>query len=636
MTLPFVWQYTKKGEKDTMKKSLLAFMSVALLVSVSFMGCSSKKSSDTPTVSVTGVSFTQNSVNVLVNATADLTQNLSITPASATNKSVTWSSDKTAVATVLNGVVTGVSAGSAIITVTTADGGFTATCTVNVSTVSVAVTSVTVAPTTATITVGGTPQQLVPTVIPSTATNKSVTWSSDTTGVATVDNAGLVSAVAAGTAKITVTTADGGKTAFCTVTVNAATTIKHVTAVTVSPATLGLTVGGTTGSLTAAITPSDATDLSVSWSSDNTSIATVSGGTVTAVAAGTANIYATSTDGSIVSNACVVTVAAASSGNNDLSALTMVYASTNETFSASTTSYTASVNAVTTFVTVTPTVADATATVKVNGTTVASGTASGNISLSSGVNNIVIVVTAQNLSTKTYTIAVTRTVTDVTPASWTGGVYTLFSTPAATGTVTNNTQTSVSFTAQAGKVNTSVRNYFLVGTQVTGDFVLTARLASVTATSGNYSTTHTTTTGNGYRFGLLYSENLTNTTVASYAAVGRFNAVEFYDSAAAAAASPTFVGSRAVKLDVGGTTTQSRSDILSPAVAVGWYLRLIRNGTTMRNAVSSDGVNWTITNTSTFVDALGTNPIASTWNVGFFAAPKDDLTFTFDNISIVQ
>lgn len=58
------------------------------------------------------------------------------------------------------------------------------------------------------------------TVAPAEATNKAVTWKSDDESVATVSNAGVVTAIAAGTATITVTTTDGGKTATCAITVN--------------------------------------------------------------------------------------------------------------------------------------------------------------------------------------------------------------------------------------------------------------------------------------------------------------------------------------------------------------------------------------------------------------------------------
>ena len=80
------------------------------------------------------------------------------------------------------------------------------------------VTGVSVSPTSATISVNGT-QQLSATVSPSDATNKSVTWSSSNTSVATVSSSGLVTGVSAGTATITVKTNDGNKTATSTITV---------------------------------------------------------------------------------------------------------------------------------------------------------------------------------------------------------------------------------------------------------------------------------------------------------------------------------------------------------------------------------------------------------------------------------
>ncbi|MGN0341631.1 MAG: Ig domain-containing protein [Roseburia sp.] len=62
--------------------------------------------------------------------------------------------------------------------------------------------------------------QLTATVTPDNATNKEVIWTSSNTGVATVDANGKVTAVANGTCTITVTTADGSKTATCTVKVD--------------------------------------------------------------------------------------------------------------------------------------------------------------------------------------------------------------------------------------------------------------------------------------------------------------------------------------------------------------------------------------------------------------------------------
>lgn len=167
-------------------------------------------------VAVTGVSLNKASTSIYVGANETLTA--TIAPADATNKAVTWSSDKTSVATVNNGVVTGVAIGQANITVKTADGNFTATCAVTVEAAPIInVSSVSLNKASTTIKVGAN-ETLTATVLPADAANKNVTWSSDKPGVATVNN-GVVTGVAEGTATITVTTEDGGKTATCTVTV---------------------------------------------------------------------------------------------------------------------------------------------------------------------------------------------------------------------------------------------------------------------------------------------------------------------------------------------------------------------------------------------------------------------------------
>jgi uncharacterized protein YjdB len=100
---------------------------------------------------------------------------------------------------------------------------------------------------------------LVPTVLPENAANKNVTWESDKPAVATVAG-GVVTGVAQGTAKITVKTVDGGKTATCDITVT-----KEVTGVTITPSPASVAVDNEI-TLTAAIQPAGATDQSVTWS----------------------------------------------------------------------------------------------------------------------------------------------------------------------------------------------------------------------------------------------------------------------------------------------------------------------------------------------------------------------------------
>lgn len=157
---------------------------------------------------------------------------------------------------------------------------------------SVPVTGVSINPTSKTLSVGST-QQLTATVSPSNATNKLVTWSSSNTSVATVDANGKVTAKAGGTATVTAKTADGNKTAASTITVTV-----PVTGVNVNPTSKTLTVGDTQ-QLTATVTPSNATNKNMTWSSSNTNVATVSAsGLVTAKTAGTAAITVKTADGS--------------------------------------------------------------------------------------------------------------------------------------------------------------------------------------------------------------------------------------------------------------------------------------------------------------------------------------------------
>ena len=137
--------------------------------------------------------------------------------------------------------------------------------------------------------------QLVATVLPSGATEKSVTWSSSNENVATVDSNGLVSGVSSGNATITVTTVDGGYTAQCSVSVS---DVIHVTGITLNKVSTQINKG-VTELLVATVSPNDATDKSVTWSTSDSSVATVSSnGLVTAVSCGDATITVITTDGS--------------------------------------------------------------------------------------------------------------------------------------------------------------------------------------------------------------------------------------------------------------------------------------------------------------------------------------------------
>ena len=207
-----------------------------------------------------------------------------------TGRSITWSSSNSSAATVsASGLVTGVAAGSATITATSEGQSGTAAITV----VHTPVASVTVAPASATLNEGQT-QQLTATLRDANGnvlTGRSITWSSSNSSAATVSASGLVTGKVAGSATITATSEGQSGTA--------AITVVHapVASVTVTPASATVTTGSTV-QLTA--TPKDAngnplTGRTVTWSSSNTSVATVNGsGLVSGVAAGSATITATS------------------------------------------------------------------------------------------------------------------------------------------------------------------------------------------------------------------------------------------------------------------------------------------------------------------------------------------------------
>ena len=168
-------------------------------------------------VNVTEVSLDKTELTLTEGEAETLTA--TVKPDNADNRKVTWSSDKTEVATVGgDGRVTAVKAGEAVVTVTTEDGGKTASCKVTVKAKAVPVTGVEVNPWAVTLSVRGT-SKLSYTIRPADATNQNVKWESESPSVATVDSEGNVQGVAAGTAKICVTTEDGGFKSYCTVTV---------------------------------------------------------------------------------------------------------------------------------------------------------------------------------------------------------------------------------------------------------------------------------------------------------------------------------------------------------------------------------------------------------------------------------
>jgi len=159
---------------------------------------------------------------------------------------------------------------------------------------------------TTTLTKGGT-LNLTATVDES-ATDKTVTWTSNDATVASVDANGEVTANKTGTAIITVTATNGTEDTSDDRTDSIAITVTNPLTNINIPATLEL-VTGKSGNLTATVTPPDADDTTVTWTSSNETVATVDNtGKVTAIAAGTATITAKAGDKTAT---CQVTVTVA-------------------------------------------------------------------------------------------------------------------------------------------------------------------------------------------------------------------------------------------------------------------------------------------------------------------------------------
>lgn len=238
------------------------------------------------------------------------------------NADVTWSSSDTDVATVnAAGEVTAKAKGTATITATSkakkGDGTYaSAGCVVTVTEAPVvSVTGVTIEGGKPTLGVSET-LRLTAKVVPENATNQAVTWTSSDPTVASVENGVVTGLKAGGPVTITVTTADGGKTATCAVTV--VLVQKPVTGVRIEPVglvvqskqgkTLSLEREGQREIPTVTVLPADAADTSVNWSTSDEKVAGIESGAITAKGPGTATVTVASNANPNAVDSCQVTV----------------------------------------------------------------------------------------------------------------------------------------------------------------------------------------------------------------------------------------------------------------------------------------------------------------------------------------
>ena len=269
-------------------RKITYLLTMLFAASMMFMAC--KSEDPIRVVHVTGVSLNKSAFSLYVGASEQLVP--IIAPDDADNTAVEWASSSLAIATVSNtGLVTaGTTEGTATITVTTVCGGFTASTTVTVKIPEVLVNGVTLDEADFGLIVGEY-KQLTAIVTPDDADNPAVQWTSSDHTIATVSNTGVVTAVGAGIATITVRTVCGGHEAEVEVTVS----IIPVTSITLDCGTTTLNLEmDQNQQFSVTVAPADATHQGFTWVSCTPAVASVSAiGLVNAVGTGTATITVT-------------------------------------------------------------------------------------------------------------------------------------------------------------------------------------------------------------------------------------------------------------------------------------------------------------------------------------------------------
>lgn len=255
------------------------------------------------TIELESIALNKENVSLTVGSTETLI--LSFTPENATHKEVTWSSSNEKIATVnQSGKITAKAAGETLISVET-ENGLKKTCRVTVTENTIPATSISLNFSELTLYVNET-ESLVATLLPTNATDKSISWKSENLDVVTVDAEGNLKALKEGTSVITAQSDKYDLTASCKVTV--ISSVIKVTGITLNQEKANLQVGKSI-QLKAEIRPENASNKEIKWSSSDEEIATVSAdGKVIAIQPGDATITAETVDGNYKAE-CEISVA---------------------------------------------------------------------------------------------------------------------------------------------------------------------------------------------------------------------------------------------------------------------------------------------------------------------------------------
>lgn len=256
-------------------------------------------------VPVESIALNESNIQLDLNGTSQTQLYATVTPDNATITDVFWESNNIEIATVdKNGLVTAKKDGKAIITAQTSNGK-TATCEVTVITSDILVERIELTNTTIQqLDLNGTKTvQLSAKVYPENATNKQLAWKTSDESIAVVNEKGLVTATGVGTAEITIESCDGSNKSI-KYSVQVIATPKQVQSISLNKSTvtidMSLKLDSKKQQLTATVLPSDAANKTITWTSSDTSVATVnSTGEVTAIKEGTAVITAKSNNNKV-------------------------------------------------------------------------------------------------------------------------------------------------------------------------------------------------------------------------------------------------------------------------------------------------------------------------------------------------